>query len=575
METIKAVGYVRVSTAEQVEGESLDTQRRQIKEFCDLKGWELTHTYADEGKTGAKLEHRLDFKQMLDDAEAGKFNIIVIWKLSRFARNVRDYHNTMFELDKHSVSIASVKENIDPTTKTGKMIAGMIALFAEWEHETIREQMWENKMIKWKDKRMFNGKAPFGYTWNKKEEKLEINQPEADLYHRIVEMYIKQGLSMKDITIRLNNEKLTATMYRKKVDGSEYIHKPFSSAVVSYMLKNPAYYGHYVVNQFKHVLNPKSGLYNRSKELKPESEMITYSIPALISKTKWDEIQQTTKFRKVKTKNKGEFTDMFFLRDICVCGRCGSKLGTTVGNRRNDSSRPRYYSCYWASTSKKNLADGRTHKCSQPLSKAEEVEEQVWNGIMAKFGILGKGKQAFEKLYDASKYESDINNLKQTIERFSSDLKIKERAKKRIYTILEDEEFSGEDLKKKLRENTDEILTLKSKITDSEQKLIELSEIQKSTKALQDFAVNNQDQYKQFRKELRELSLPDKKLLMEAWVKGKITVHYNEDEDEYHGVHCDYKTQISNSILERFVEEGKLSQLNKNSSGNYSSHDIE
>ena len=54
----KAVGYIRVSTTEQIGGESLDTQRNQIKQFAEVKGWDLTHIYADEGATGTKLENK-------------------------------------------------------------------------------------------------------------------------------------------------------------------------------------------------------------------------------------------------------------------------------------------------------------------------------------------------------------------------------------------------------------------------------------------------------------------------------------------------------------------------------------
>ena len=74
----RAVGYIRVSTPLQAkEGESLETQKKQIRSFCDQKDWELTYIYADEGVSGAKAEHRTQFQQMLKDAKEGQFDVIV------------------------------------------------------------------------------------------------------------------------------------------------------------------------------------------------------------------------------------------------------------------------------------------------------------------------------------------------------------------------------------------------------------------------------------------------------------------------------------------------------------------
>jgi site-specific DNA recombinase len=164
MESIKVCGYSRVSTNLQVtEGESLDTQKQQITDFAKQKNWILTKIYTDEGQSGSKIEHRVQFQQMVQDAKQGVFSVIIFTKLSRFARNAREYMNLSFELDKYNVQLASIKENIDPLTRTGKMISGILSLFAEWEYETIKEQMFENKIARWKDNRSFIGKVPFGY----------------------------------------------------------------------------------------------------------------------------------------------------------------------------------------------------------------------------------------------------------------------------------------------------------------------------------------------------------------------------------------------------------------------------
>lgn len=116
---------------------------------------------------------------MLQDAGQGQFDVIVFTKLSRFARNAREYLVTAHKLEQYGVQLASVKENIDPTTQTGKMIAGMLALFAEWELETIRERLIENRVAKGQRGFPTSGRLPFGRTFNKETEKWELDDKAA------------------------------------------------------------------------------------------------------------------------------------------------------------------------------------------------------------------------------------------------------------------------------------------------------------------------------------------------------------------------------------------------------------
>ena len=88
---MRAVGYFRVSDEDQVEGFSMDAQRRTFHDFCAQKGWEVVGTYDEEGRS-AWLESsakRPVFRQPLEDAQAGKFDVAVTHTLDRFSRNLR------------------------------------------------------------------------------------------------------------------------------------------------------------------------------------------------------------------------------------------------------------------------------------------------------------------------------------------------------------------------------------------------------------------------------------------------------------------------------------------------------
>ena len=88
--SIKAAGYFRVSDEDNVEGYSLDAQRRAVRDFCRQKGWELPGTYSEEGRSAwvESIAKRPAFRRLLDDAQARKFDVVVTHTLDRFSRNL-------------------------------------------------------------------------------------------------------------------------------------------------------------------------------------------------------------------------------------------------------------------------------------------------------------------------------------------------------------------------------------------------------------------------------------------------------------------------------------------------------
>ena len=90
----RAVGYIRVSTAEQKEeGYSLLGQRKNIELFAEKQGYELIDVYADEGISGKNIIKRPGVQSMLEDAKSGKFDVLIIWKLTRLGRSMNDVMN--------------------------------------------------------------------------------------------------------------------------------------------------------------------------------------------------------------------------------------------------------------------------------------------------------------------------------------------------------------------------------------------------------------------------------------------------------------------------------------------------
>lgn len=559
----KAVGYIRVSTSIQAkEGESLSTQRQQIVDFAKNKGWELVHIYEDKGITGAKIEDRNELQNLIEDAKQGKFDVTIFTKLSRFARNTREYLNLSHQLEEYNVTLVSIKENFDPTTTAGRVIATMFASFAEWEHDTIREQMFENKMARWREHRIFNGKPPYAYYWNKQTKQLEINEEEAKVYHLIVDMYLEQKMSFQDICIKL------------KKDGIKGKRKDWTSSTLSYLLKNPAYYGKYIVNQYQYEDGPNGAGTRRTKKRKPSSEYITFKIPPLISKNQWDRIQKQTEFNKCKSKRSNRTEDLI-MRDVLICGRCGGRVKPRIGNVRKDGTAPRYYCCYWAGTSEKNLiASGRDKKCSLPYIKTKDIENAIWVDILIMYNL--NKKIVIDNIFDSDNHKNTIKLLNQKIDRLEAELKKKNRAKDSLFELLERDELNLDDLTNKIQIKQDEIFNIESDLEDTRLELKEQENSAKTEKDIEDFIKKNKKELNNIAKKINKLSADDRKLLVESMLKDKVIVDFQEDNkfDGPGGTSCRYKLKWNPHILQRFVDERKITILNTNSTHDTARYDI-
>jgi site-specific DNA recombinase len=161
--TVRAVAYVRVSSEEQVEGYSLAAQERAVRAYCEAHGWELLNIYPDEGRSAwtDDLSKRPAFARMLEDAETGAFDVLIVHKLDRFARNVIVALETLHELEAHDVGFVSLSESMDFTTPIGKVILTTLASFAEYYSANLSAETKKGKAER-KAQGLYNGLLPFG-----------------------------------------------------------------------------------------------------------------------------------------------------------------------------------------------------------------------------------------------------------------------------------------------------------------------------------------------------------------------------------------------------------------------------
>ena len=156
----KAVGYVRVSTAEQArEGWSLTVQRKRVRAYCEARGWRLSRVYADEGISSAS--RRPAFEEMVDDILADGVDAIVAMKLDRLGRSAAGLLSPYEQLEKKGVRIVTIEDGIDTSTANGRLMRTILAALAEWERDVIRDRTRSGVRAAMEDGRRV-GQPPYG-----------------------------------------------------------------------------------------------------------------------------------------------------------------------------------------------------------------------------------------------------------------------------------------------------------------------------------------------------------------------------------------------------------------------------
>jgi len=128
--------YARVSTDKQ----KVDLQLNELHDFVARSGWTIYQEYIDQSFTGANT-NRPAFLAMMEAAKKRKFDLLVVWKLDRLSRSLKDLINTLDELGSCGIDFVSYDNNLDTSTPTGKLVFQIVGAVAEFEKDIIRERV--------------------------------------------------------------------------------------------------------------------------------------------------------------------------------------------------------------------------------------------------------------------------------------------------------------------------------------------------------------------------------------------------------------------------------------------------
>jgi len=135
---MKAAIYARVSTRDK--DQNPETQLLALRQAADSMGYDIVATYVDRA-AAQDIRNRAQWRQLLQDAAKRRFQAVVVFKLDRAFRSVKDMHDTLYAWQVAGVEFKSVRESFDTTTAIGRLMMNMLASMAEFELELIRERV--------------------------------------------------------------------------------------------------------------------------------------------------------------------------------------------------------------------------------------------------------------------------------------------------------------------------------------------------------------------------------------------------------------------------------------------------
>lgn len=343
--TRKVALYVRVSTTNQAEeGYSIQGQIDSLNKYCEALGWNVYKEYTDAGFSGGKIE-RPAMTELIQDAQHRRFDTILVYKLDRLSRSVRDTLYLVKDVfTKNNVHFVSLQENIDTSSAMGNLFLTLLSAIAEFEREQITERMTMGKVGRAKTgKAMAWRFTPFGYDYDKETGELVLDPAKAPIIEMIYADYLK-GYSIQKIADKLN----TLTYHGK--DGKWFPHG------VSHLIDNPVYYGmtRYNDKLFKGNHQP------------------------VITKKLYDKAQRERRRRRLGIEENHHtipFQAKYMLSKFLRCKQCGSRLTIDIGKPRvKDGFKSRKYYCI-------NSRPKRTAACHSSLHDAEILEDYVLHEI--------------------------------------------------------------------------------------------------------------------------------------------------------------------------------------------------
>ena len=446
-------------------GESIENQIELCKEYCDIhyKNEQLEYAiYEDEGFSGKNL-NRPKFKELINDVENNKFDVLICYRLDRISRNVADFSSTLELLQKYNTHFVSIKEQFDTSTPMGRAMIYIASVFAQLERETIAERVKDNMLQLAKIGKWSGGQLPLGFTSQKitymnedmKEKSFSKLIPidnELDIIKLIFKKYLLKN------SIRLVTKELNQNNLKSKNGGI------FDLTQVKRILRSPLYVKssedtHKYLNSISYNVYGNANnngylTYNK----KTDKDNLIAAVAAhkgIIDATDWLQVQKALDYNKEKIASRsGTGHNNALFSGILKCGKCGSNMVIKYNTKSKNGDNYIYYIC-----SNKNTKLG-VEKCNCPNLNVDYIDSKIIKKI-----------KTYNRDIILEAYNNSINKLKtensvSVSNNLQSQIQLKEFQVKNLINQLSNSnnDLASELIMKKINNTTNEISLLKENL---------------------------------------------------------------------------------------------------------------
>ena len=373
---ISAVIYARYSSSNQRE-ESIAGQLRECHAFADRNGYKVIREYTDSALTG-RTDRRPGFQKMIKDSKKKSFQVVIVWKLDRFARDRYDSAVYRKILRENGVKIVSAMEAISDSPE-GIILEGMLEALAEYYSANLSENIKRGNYDSALDRKMI-GTRTLGYRRGS-DGRYEIDPDEAQAVRRIFDEYVS-GRNQQEIVDQLNRDGYRTSRGKKFTKNSLYT-----------IIRNDRYIGMY---RFKDIEDPEG-------------------IPPIVSKEQFEKAQRIMKTRE----NNHIATTGYALASKIYCGECGSAMTGETARSRNGNTYA-YYSCVGRKSHHRN-------GCGMPRIRKEWIEEKmihIVNDVILTDEVIEQFVETYREVYEKQEEDPELTmwkiQLKETEKKISN-----------------------------------------------------------------------------------------------------------------------------------------------------------
>lgn len=305
---IKAAAYCRVSTDKEEQLNSLESQRKFFADYIEKSDdWELAEVYYDEGVSGTSTRHREGFRRMMEDACAGKFQIIITKEVSRFARNTVDTLSFTRKLRELGIGVLFINDNINTLEPDGELRLTIMASIAQEESRKTSERVKWGQKCRMKQGVVF-GRSMLGY--DVKDGKMTVNPEGAEIVRLIFHKYVNENKGTHVIARELTESGIRPMRV-----------KEWSNNVILRVLRNEKYVGDLCQKKTytpDYLTHDKK--YNRGAE---EKIYIKNHHEPIIEREVWEKAQDILSERIMTEEQKSRHSCRYWCSGKILCGECG------------------------------------------------------------------------------------------------------------------------------------------------------------------------------------------------------------------------------------------------------------